>query len=276
MVRVVHFSAVPCANTRAIVMDLHHKQMKTEGKDNANKTPTIDDSSGRTLSFARSRSSINWNQYDRAEGLIEQHLPREVASYSGSLRKCMLSFKLSTGTLRIDISKSKPYKLIHKLHPHDGDGKARCRIYLSAASNLTQMALNVLQVLEAYIASPFTSSKAPLTRLLKESAAPSRAADLHAKLRMSPRNICNEADVGKYGWHFLRAEQIIDSTLDQRFVAQIKTMHLELAKLSISDVSDSVTETMQSKSKSPMIDYLGRAALVTPREGFRADWAISQ
>lgn len=254
MVRVKHFTAVPDAGVRKDIRRLNRTQLLLEGK-----SPTSS-ASASTMSLtsrtiARSKSVASGTPLAKAEQIIEVHLPREVAWYRGSLASGKLAFQLPISTLHITLPETGIF-LEHHIQPENGDGITRCQIIGSVETNPILQATEIIELVQTYLTTTFTVSKASLTQRIKETLIPTRAMELHDLLRKDPRSICKDANVARFGWHFLRADSILDKTLESRFFARIKELRSSLNALTLAEIEASVPLASRSKSKAQMIDYL--------------------
>lgn len=257
MVRVEHFVAVPCAETQKAIKELHHEQLIKEGKRSpgCRRPSTIKGLVPTDHALTRCQSSVNCGPEARAEHWIEQNVPKEVSWFRGSLASGQLTFSLPHGDLYITIPERKVI-LEHYLVQKDGNLAAHCKTEARFDLDPAKLALNVLLLVDIYITSTYGSAKARLMRFLKDSVTPSRAIELHHALRINPRDICVQAGVAKFGWYFLKAESILNTTLELRFANRIEGLREELKQLSMSDLANCIPDGARSKSRSRMIDYL--------------------
>ncbi|KAK4502795.1 hypothetical protein PRZ48_006221 [Zasmidium cellare] len=262
MVRVNHFEAVPCKTTQCKVKKLFIEQLRIEGKplpkDIDIQSPITDNPSSNSSpprpALLQRQSSSSFSRLDEADRLLELHMPPAVICFSGSIRTGRLRVELPLGTLQVDVDVKGKRVQSYRL---DSDHITRIPRSLGTgqvSGNYHELALTILQLIEQQV-SVQTRTKTVLDSLLNPKQALRAHSILH-ELTKSPVSICEQAKTQQYGWHFLKAERIVNPGLQQRFLASIETLRTELKNLSMEALSQCLPPSSNSKSKHSMVEEL--------------------
>lgn len=85
-----------------------------------------------------------------------------------------------------------------------------------------------------------------------------RTYQVYRGLYKDPRAICEETGAAQYGWHFIKAEGILNAALQQRFLGRTDNLRMELKLLSIGELSSCMPPRSKAKSKHAMVEELLR------------------
>ncbi|KAF2164642.1 hypothetical protein M409DRAFT_25036 [Zasmidium cellare ATCC 36951] len=262
MVRVNHFGAVPCKDTQLKVKKLFFEQLRIEGKplpkDDETPSPTTDTSSSNSSpprpALLQRRTSSSISRLDEADRLLELHMPATVICFSGSVRSGCLSVELPLGILHIDIDVKDKRVRSYKLDSDHIAVTSRSAEHESTQDSYHELALAILRLIEQQ-ASAHAQTKTLLESLLH----PRQfwhAHSLQHALKKDPRSICKQAKAQQYGWHFIKAERIVNPALEQRFSPRIETLRTKLEGLSMQELSQCLPASSKSKSKHSMVEEL--------------------
>ncbi|PPJ52356.1 hypothetical protein CBER1_09836 [Cercospora berteroae] len=264
MVRQHHFLAVPSAVIRKQIKWLAGEQARREGKSSSHhnaRRPSADYTKNAPTpeKAKRQYNALHFHAVERADLLLEQHLPHEAVHHSGSLQEGKLTFELPIGTLNIEVDSClKRIKMCRLVSEMFISRNVDVPPELTTAHSTKELAMHVLQLIEKYLVSPH----AELHKHLQ-----ARRSSLPAKILMksiaSPRDICRAANLTQYGWKFLKATSIRAHKLQERLQQRIASMREELNGLPIATLALSVPTNLRLKSKARMIDYMLR-----PRHAF--------
>ncbi|CAK1359309.1 uncharacterized protein RHO25_002707 [Cercospora beticola] len=263
MVRQHHFLAVPSAVIRKQIKWLAGEQARIEGKASPHqdaRRPSADYTKNAPTPEKAKRQfhALHFHAVERADLLLEQHLPHEVVQHTGSLQEGKLTFELPIGTLNIEVDSClKRIKMCRLVSEMFISRNVDVPPELTTAHSTKELATHVLQLIEKHLVSPH----AELHKYVQ-----ARRSSLSARMLKSvasPRDICRAANLKQYGWKFLKATSIRAHKLQERLQQRIASMREELDDLPIATLALSVPTNLRLKSKARMIDYM-----LTPRHAF--------